>query len=223
MMDLHKRLRELRTAKQMTQEEVAAALHVTRQTVSSYESGRTQPDLETLTRLAELYQVSVEAFVAEPVESGPRSHRIKDVSIFLGCLFFLCSTAHSVLLWAANRFYRAPEGQLSAEMRAALAVRMGMMRVAEWAEVIMTAGSLLLGGTLLLLLAQKRRQVTLRMRLRYLAALAVCAAVTTVPWAVSDPVFGWWNYGYRVVIVLAEMTVLWGVSLLIEYMARKRT
>ena len=53
MTDLGKRLRERRIALKMTQDELAAQLHVTRQTVSNYERGLSEPDLDMLRRLAE--------------------------------------------------------------------------------------------------------------------------------------------------------------------------
>lgn len=37
----------------MTQEELAAKIYTTRQTVSNYEKGRSEPDLETIKRIAE--------------------------------------------------------------------------------------------------------------------------------------------------------------------------
>lgn len=47
----------------MTQEELAALLHVTRQTVSNYESMRSQPDIQTLVRLADCLRVPVEELI----------------------------------------------------------------------------------------------------------------------------------------------------------------
>lgn len=44
----------------MTQDELAEKLQVSRQTVSSWERERTQPDLETLKRLAEALHVTLE-------------------------------------------------------------------------------------------------------------------------------------------------------------------
>ena len=46
-------LRALRKAKGLSQEELAARLHVVRQTVSKWEKGRSVPDAELLVRLAE--------------------------------------------------------------------------------------------------------------------------------------------------------------------------
>lgn len=53
----------LRTEKGMNQEQLAEQLHVTRQAVSNWETGKTQPDIETLTRIAELFDVSVEKLI----------------------------------------------------------------------------------------------------------------------------------------------------------------
>jgi transcriptional regulator with XRE-family HTH domain len=53
----------LRTEKGMNQEQLAEQLHVTRQAISSWETGKTQPDIDTLTRIAELFDVSVEQLI----------------------------------------------------------------------------------------------------------------------------------------------------------------
>ena len=45
-------IKRLRGAKRMTQEELAAQLHVTRQAVSAWETGKSLPDVETLERIA---------------------------------------------------------------------------------------------------------------------------------------------------------------------------
>ena len=45
MRDIGKNIRLLRQQKIMTQDELAEALFVTRQTVSNYETGRSRPDV----------------------------------------------------------------------------------------------------------------------------------------------------------------------------------
>ena len=56
-------IKKLRKEKKMTQDELAAKLNVTRQAVSNWEMGKTQPDVETLTQLAEIFGVSVERII----------------------------------------------------------------------------------------------------------------------------------------------------------------
>ncbi len=54
------RLAELRTKKNMTQEEFADYMGVTRQSVSKWELGKAFPDVEKLIRISELYDVSID-------------------------------------------------------------------------------------------------------------------------------------------------------------------
>lgn len=52
-------LRMLRKQKNMTQEELATQVFVTRQAVSRWESGETIPNVETLKLLSQLFEVSI--------------------------------------------------------------------------------------------------------------------------------------------------------------------
>jgi transcriptional regulator with XRE-family HTH domain len=54
------RLAELRKKHNMTQEELAEKLEVSRQAVSKWELDKTMPDVSKLTKMSELYQVSVD-------------------------------------------------------------------------------------------------------------------------------------------------------------------
>lgn len=56
---LNENLKKLRMQKGFTQEELAARLHVVRQTVSKWEKGVSVPDAQTVSRLAEIYEVNV--------------------------------------------------------------------------------------------------------------------------------------------------------------------
>jgi transcriptional regulator with XRE-family HTH domain len=53
MTSVSKNIKRLRNEAGMSQETLAEKLSVTRQTVSSWETGRTQPDLETLAAIGE--------------------------------------------------------------------------------------------------------------------------------------------------------------------------
>lgn len=60
MANIAKNMKGLRTAKGITQEELAERLHVTRQAISSWENGKNQPDIQTLENLAKVFDVTVE-------------------------------------------------------------------------------------------------------------------------------------------------------------------
>ncbi|WDF83564.1 helix-turn-helix transcriptional regulator [Lacticaseibacillus pabuli] len=57
---LPERLKELRLAKHLTQEDVANFLGITRPAYTAYESGKRQPDDSTKMKLAQYYSVTVD-------------------------------------------------------------------------------------------------------------------------------------------------------------------
>lgn len=57
---LNERIRELRKRFGWTQKELAKRINVSQQTVGSWEVGRAEPSSETLTRLAELFEVTTD-------------------------------------------------------------------------------------------------------------------------------------------------------------------
>ena len=52
-------LKELRKEKELTQEQLAETLNVSRRTVSRWETGSNMPDLDLLVEMADLYQVDL--------------------------------------------------------------------------------------------------------------------------------------------------------------------
>ena len=57
---------QLRTQRGLTQDELATRLHVTRQAVSRWETGKTLPDQETLKGLSALFDVSINTLLGSP-------------------------------------------------------------------------------------------------------------------------------------------------------------
>lgn len=58
--DFGKRLKELREIKHLSQSDVASRLEVTRSTISGYERNTITPSLEQISRLAVLYNASLD-------------------------------------------------------------------------------------------------------------------------------------------------------------------
>lgn len=77
MRDIGKNIRQLRIEKNMTQDELAQLLFVTRQTVSNYETGHSRPDVETVIRIAQVLQTDANAILYGPMELVQRSIRLK--------------------------------------------------------------------------------------------------------------------------------------------------
>ena len=63
MAEVSKNMKKIRSAAGMTQQELADRLHVTRQAVSSWETGKNHPDLEMLERIAQILEVDLEELI----------------------------------------------------------------------------------------------------------------------------------------------------------------
>lgn len=61
--EIGKRIKHLRLNRNMTQEALAQYLHVTRQNISSWETGRSAVSVEYLTALSTLFDVSIEELI----------------------------------------------------------------------------------------------------------------------------------------------------------------
>lgn len=55
-----KRLKKLREEKKLTQEQLGKLVNLSQQTIGHYEVNRAKPDLETMRRLAEIFNVSTD-------------------------------------------------------------------------------------------------------------------------------------------------------------------
>lgn len=73
-MDLGEKLFELRKAKNLTQDDVAEKINVTRQTVSKWETNQSTPDFDKILPLCELYEISADELLkGEKSESEENS------------------------------------------------------------------------------------------------------------------------------------------------------
>ncbi len=59
-MEIGKKLKEARARTGLSQEAIAEAVHVSRQTISNWENEKTYPDILSLIQLSDLYQVSLD-------------------------------------------------------------------------------------------------------------------------------------------------------------------
>ena len=65
MMNFSKQLHQIRMSHQMTQADLAEQLHVSRHTVSNWENDHNLPDLEMVTRIAKIFEVSLDTLILD--------------------------------------------------------------------------------------------------------------------------------------------------------------
>lgn len=60
---INENIRAYRENKNITQAELAEKLYVTRQAVSNWENGKTEPDIDTLNKIATVLEISIEELI----------------------------------------------------------------------------------------------------------------------------------------------------------------
>ena len=68
-MEIGGRIRELRAAHAMSQDDLAARVYVSRQTTSSWENSKTYPDVQSLLLLSEIFDATVDSLIKGDVET----------------------------------------------------------------------------------------------------------------------------------------------------------
>ncbi len=63
--ELSERLRQLRKNAGLSQEQLAETLHISRQAVSKWESGVSNPDIQNIVQLGKLYGISTDSILLE--------------------------------------------------------------------------------------------------------------------------------------------------------------
>ena len=107
-MKLGQTIINIRKERKMTQEEFARIFHVTRQTVSNWENEKSYPDLETLVRISEEFQISLDAMLKEDVQMVKKINReiqfsqkfkksLKTVLVCAGVLLLLGAGVYGVM------------------------------------------------------------------------------------------------------------------------------
>ncbi|MFD1411087.1 DUF3955 domain-containing protein [Lapidilactobacillus gannanensis] len=91
-MDFGKQIKQLRRTRQLTQEELARQLNVSRQTISSWETNRNLPDLTMVVLIAQTFQLSLDQLILGDVTmkqklmrdgSQMRQLRLRIISLIL--------------------------------------------------------------------------------------------------------------------------------------------
>ena len=112
---LAENLKALRKAKGLSQEELAARLHVVRQTVSKWEKGRSVPDADLLIRLAEELDTTSAALLGPEVPpeaeqlavKNRRARRIWRIVAGVLIAFVMVNLLLILLSFAAFRSFQA--------------------------------------------------------------------------------------------------------------------
>ena len=90
LMEFHEKLQTLRRQKGLTQEGLAASLHVSRTAVSKWESGKGYPNIDSLRAAAKFFDITVDELLSEnplaPLTAGDTARKDRAVDPGVGAL-----------------------------------------------------------------------------------------------------------------------------------------
>lgn len=96
---LNQKLLELRKANNLTQSELAEKLHVSRQAISRWESGKTIPDIEILKKLSILYNVSLDEIINSSITKATSTTEILSANhIYINAVLLIFATIATTVL-----------------------------------------------------------------------------------------------------------------------------
>lgn len=81
-MEIGTQIRKYRSAMELSQEELAERVYVTRQTISNWENGKSYPDLHSLLLLSSLFHVSLDQLVKGDIEKMKQEINKDEVAKF---------------------------------------------------------------------------------------------------------------------------------------------
>lgn len=77
------RIREVRKAKKLSQTELAEMLHVHQTAVSQWENGKTEPDMDNLCRIADIFGVTVDYLLGVDTQSQNIDEQLSEIDFAL--------------------------------------------------------------------------------------------------------------------------------------------
>lgn len=101
-----KNIKRLRGDRNMTQDDLAEQMHVTRQAVSSWETGKTQPDIDTLATLASAFGTDANELICgmrEGAETYPNRKKAREIFLLVCSVLMVLYLAIRVTVYPAWR------------------------------------------------------------------------------------------------------------------------
>lgn len=217
-MTIPQNLKDLRRLSGMTQEQVAEKVGLTRQAISSYESGRTQPDLAMLEKLAEVYGVEITDVLYGAAPRQQRLRLLRRLTLgFAVTVLGLLLLRSAVRLWA-NTFLAFPDGTIITEatMEQRFAIGDFCEGLESLAGTVSLLGCLILGAVMAFVKPLPPAKTGVWAFLAFLAA----AGAVTVPFALLDGLYQPIDYYLPVELMVLPPVVLlllwWGILALVR-------
>lgn len=221
-MSIANNLRQLRLNVGMTQDQVAEKIGVTRQALSSYESGRTCPDIDMLVRLSEVYGTDIAGVVYGQNHALKSLRIVKKLSLFLYVAIVVMTAISSLFLWCANRYFTMPTGQLSPEEKIRFESHARLTNAWETLDAVILIVAIVGFVLLVILFATWKCRVSMKVKAIYILTIIVIIFLVAALFGVTDPVHAPVNYLIAPIRIIVCILILFLVHLVIEYLQKRR-
>lgn len=108
-MQFGERLKEQRKKKNLTQDDVAHKLNVSRQTISSWENENSYPDIRSLVQLSDLYSISLDTMLKEDhgmrefIQKNTLQHQMVGLTSSIYALYILATPFYMTFIIYNNK------------------------------------------------------------------------------------------------------------------------
>lgn len=103
-MELGQQIKKYRGELQLSQEELAERVYVSRQTISNWENDKSYPDVKSLVMLSEIFHTSVDTLIKGDLETMKEQIKAEDISNFkrmntIFSILFICAIVLPIPLY----------------------------------------------------------------------------------------------------------------------------
>ena len=223
-----------RTKLNLTQQQLADILSVSRQTIASYEAGRTEPDIAAMEKLAEIFDITVDELIGKTYSANSVYSDYKSVfavGIALNTIMFI----RNMLFYIREKFFYVEPGAVSEEMRKPLAIRFAIYDIINIIDRYFPAIFIIGVFFIVLFLVKSNKKYKLTHLISIVLILIITFVINIEFSILINPRGGLWRGNYydimrqmfwdnkEFVIVLISLAIALEAYMLIRRIARKKT
>jgi len=221
-----------RTKLKLTQQQLADRLSVSRQTITSYESGRTEPDIAAMEKLAEIFDITVDELIGKTYSANSVYSDYKSVfavGIALNTIMFI----RNMLFYIREKFFYVEPGAVSEEMQKPLAIRFAIYDIINIIDRYFPAIFIIGVFFIVLFLVKSNKKYKLTHLISIVLILIITFVINIEFSILINPRGGLWRGNYydimrqmfwdnkEFVIVLISLAIALEVYMLIRRKAKK--
>ena len=221
MNNIGENLKILRQTKGLTQEQVAERIHLTRQAISNYESGKNQPGVDVLQDLARVYGVGVEDIIYGGDKQIRIRRTVKTMAAADAIIFASLELIKGVCLSLSHTVYAIQSGAVPPELYVRLEIHNKLVGIGYGTERVTIIVPLLF-LCMAIVCAFTARPVSWKSKAAYFLCLSAAVTAMDLVFSLIDPEYPFSSYYLNTAVKLAVCAVLTLISIVIDCVRARR-